>query len=61
MEHLDLDEKMRIDSSGNVLTPAVNTNTTVTIGVANATSNSFASTKRGNLIVQASSAYKWWQ
>ncbi len=49
-------ERMRIDSSGNVLTPAVNTNTTVTIGVANATSNSFASTKRGNLIVQASSA-----
>ncbi len=49
-------ERMRIDSSGNIVTPAVNTNTTVTIGVANATSNSFASTKRGNLIVQASSA-----
>ena len=49
-------ERMSIDISGNIVTPAVNTNTTVTIGVANATSNSFASTKRGNLIVQASSA-----
>jgi hypothetical protein len=49
-------EFLKIDSDGSIITPAVNTNTTVILGVANASGNSFVSAKRGSIQLQASSA-----
>ena len=41
---------------GNILAPSFNTNTTYTIGIQDAQTNTFVNTKRGNLQIQASSA-----
>ena len=41
---------------GDILAPSFNTNTTYTIGIQDAQSNTFIATKRGNLKIQASSA-----
>lgn len=42
--------------AGNILAPSFNTNTSYTIGIQDAQTNSFVNTKRGSLIIQASSA-----